>query len=365
MIYYKDNKFRFIELFNDETGTLIRSNILDNGIETEQLPPMRSFPELIDIGIMGACRAGQTGLCLNVGVDCYQRGMTSLEKNMDFYDYSAIISQCKGRVFQVALGGAGDPNKHESFADILRVTRENRIVPNYTTSGYDLSDEEIELTKEYCGAVAVSYYSKLDKYGNEDNPSTIAAIERFIRAGCITNVHYVLSKKNIKEAIYRVKNGVFPKGINAVVFLLYKPIGLASPEHVIDHGNLDYRELLRLVTSTKSKWRYGFDTCQSPAIYKFATSVATESIEFCEAARFSMYINSRCIAFPCSFGIEDNIFSVDLKQHTLQEAWESESFAKFRKQQVEFCVDCNAGVCRSCGLGLEINLCGKAKRNLR
>ena len=78
-----------------------------------------------------------------------------------------------------------------------------------------------------------------------------------------------------------------------------------------------------------------------------------------------MYINSRCIAFPCSFGIEDNIFSVDLKQHTLQEAWESESFAKFRKQQVEFCVDCNAGVCRSCGLGLEINLCGKAKRNLR
>ena len=38
MIYYKDNRFGFIELFNDETGTLIRSNILDNGIETGQLP---------------------------------------------------------------------------------------------------------------------------------------------------------------------------------------------------------------------------------------------------------------------------------------------------------------------------------------
>ena len=45
MIYYKDNRFGFIELFNDETGTLIRSNILDNGIETGQLPPMRSFPD--------------------------------------------------------------------------------------------------------------------------------------------------------------------------------------------------------------------------------------------------------------------------------------------------------------------------------
>lgn len=161
-----------------------------------------------------------------------------------------------------------------------------------------------------------------------------------------------------------MKNGVFPKGINAVVFLLYKPIGLASRKHVIDCGDPDYLELLRLVASADSSWRYGFDTCQSPAIYKFASSIAIESIEFCEAARFSMYINSRCIAFPCSFGIEDDTFSVDLKQHTLREAWESESFAKFRKQQSEMCSNCNAGVCRSCGLGLEINLCGKVKKYL-
>ena len=43
-------------------------------------------------------------------------------------------------------------------------------------------------------------------------------------------------------------------------------------------------------------------------------------IEFCEAARFSMYIDSRSIAYPCSFGIEDGRFSVSLKTHTLQEA---------------------------------------------
>ena len=250
--------------------------------------------------------------------------------------------------------------------EVDQINYENilKIVPNYTTSGYALTDKEIELTKKYCGAVAVSYYSKLDKYGNEDNPSTISALERFVKAGCITNVHYVLSKKSIKEAIYRVKNGVFPKGINAVVFFFFFPIGLASRKHVIDCGDPDYLELLRLVASADSSWRYGFDTCQSPAIYKFASSIAIESIEFCEAARFSMYINSRCIAFPCSFGIEDDTFSVDLKQHTLREAWESESFAKFRKQQSEMCSNCNAGVCRSCGLGLEINLCGKVKKYL-
>ena len=108
----------------------------------------------------------------------------------------------------------------------------------------------------------------------------------------------------------------------------------------------------------ESGWRYGFDTCQSPAIYRFADEIAKESIEFCEAARFSMYINPRCMAFPCSFGIEEDRFSVDLKKYTLQEAWESEQFAEFRKKQNEMCTGCKVDACRTCGLGLEMNLCG-------
>ena len=173
---------------------------------------MRSFPELIDIGIMGACNAGKSGLCRNAGVDCYQLGMLSHETNMSLDDYCSIIAQC---------------------------------------------------------------------------------------------------------------------------------------------------------TSIDCNWKYGFDTCRSPAIYKFAPGVAIESIEFCEAARFSMYINSRCIAFPCSFGIGDDTFSVNLKQHSLQEAWESESFAKFREKQTKVCANCTTGICRSCGLELGLNLCGNIKGNLQ
>lgn len=149
-------------------------------------------------------------------------------------------------------------------------------------------------------------------------------------------------------------------------FLIYnKPVGLASQDYVIGYDDPDYLELLRLVTSIDCNWKYGFDTCQSPAIYKFAPGVAIESIEFCEAARFSMYINSRCIAFPCSFGIGDDIFSVNLKQHSLQEAWESESFAKFREKQTKVCANCTTGICRSCGLELGLNLCGNIKGNLQ
>ena len=149
------------------------------------------------------------------------------------------------------------------------------------------------------------------------------------------------------------------------MFLLYKPVGLASQDYVIGYDDPDYLELLCLVTSIDCNWKYGFDTCQSPAIYKFAPGVAIESIEFCEAARFSMYINSRCIAFPCSFGIGDDTFSVNLKQHSLQEAWESESFAKFREKQTKVCANCTTGICRSCGLELGLNLCGNIKGNLQ
>lgn len=240
MIYYRDKKYAFVELFNENTGTLVRSDVLEAGQETGRVPEMRSFPELIDIGIMGSCLAGKTGICRLAGIDCYQSGFLSESSNMSFLEYERIIKQCRGRVFQVALGGAGDPNKHEQFRDILSCTRETGIVPNYTTSGYQLTDEEVLLTKTYCGAVAVSYYSQLDEYGNESNPATIEAIKKFIDAGCTTNIHYVLSRKNIKEALYRVKNNLFPTGINAVIFLLYKPVGLAIKDYVLDFKNPDY-----------------------------------------------------------------------------------------------------------------------------
>lgn len=355
MIYYRDKKYCFEELFNESNGMLVRSDVLEQGQETGQVPEMRSFPELIDIGIMGSCIAGKTGICCSAGIDCYQSGSLSGNADMSLLEYEHIIKQCRGRVFQVALGGAGDPNKHEQFGSILRLTRENSIVPNYTTSGYQLTEEEIQLTKTYCGAVAVSYYSKLDEHGSESNSDTITAIRKFIDAGCITNVHYVLSKRNIKEALYRVKNNLFPEGINAVVFLLYKPVGLASKDYVLNFKSQDYIDLLYAISKACGSWKYGFDTCQSPAIFQYAKWAAPEAIEFCEAARFSMYIDSRCVAYPCSFGREREEFSIDLRQHTIQEAWDSKQFAAFRNKQVPLYTTSRVGRCKNCALGLVPN----------
>ena len=142
----KDNKYNFASMFNIETGFYIRSNEFDTGEE----PFMSSFPELLDIGIMGHCNHGLSGNCKN---QCYQTGSEKNLPNMTLENFKSIIDQGKRNLYQVALGGRGDPNTHEDFEEILKYCVKNRIVPNYTTSGFDLTDEQIDLTKKYCGAV--------------------------------------------------------------------------------------------------------------------------------------------------------------------------------------------------------------------
>ena len=212
MIIYKDEVFGFFEIFNEENGTLFRSDI--NGVD----PVMRSFPELLDVGIMGHCNGGQ--YCRNAGIDCYQKGFTTYAPHMSYENFMEIVKQAAGKTFQIALGGAGDPNKHPQIEDILKSCRAYRIIPNMTTSGFLITDNEVGLIKQYCGAVAVSWYSRFMD-GKESNQETIDAVERLVKSGCTTNIHYVVSKDTINEAITRLEMDSFPKGVNAVIFILY------------------------------------------------------------------------------------------------------------------------------------------------
>lgn len=360
VIYYKDKKYGFIELFDEGSGFLARSNIIQRGIETDIEPTMRSFPELLDVGIMGSCASSSYGICKSAGVDCYQNAGVRSRPNMSVAQYESIVSQCKGRTFQVALGGAGDPNKHENFEQILSLSRDNLIVPNLTTSGFALSAEEVSLIRKYCGAVAVSYYSKVKQGGTESNPLTISAINKFVSAGCVTNVHYVLSRQSIQEAIYRLRNNMFPYGINAVIFLLYKPVGQAHKEKMLTVHDPEYIQLLREIDEVEHPFKIGFDSCQSPAINCFCSNVAKQSLEFCEAARFSMYIDCELKAFPCSFGHDLSRYAVDLSKESIADAWNSPQFNYFREQQTKFCNGCEMNECRNCALGLNIKMCERS-----
>ena len=84
---------------------------------------MTSYPELLDIGIMGHCVHGSSGLCIKSGVQCYQNGLKTKFPNMSFENFKRIVDECKGKTFQFALGGRGDVDQHEDFEKILKYCR--------------------------------------------------------------------------------------------------------------------------------------------------------------------------------------------------------------------------------------------------
>lgn len=164
MIRKVDKKNRFVSMFDPKTGFYVRSGVMDeNGKDTGVDPFMTSFPELIDVGVMGHCVHGKSGLCLKSGVQCYQNGLKNYMPNMSLENYKRIVDECKGKTFQFALGGRGDVDQHENFEEIMRYTRENGIVPNFTSSGLGFTPEIVDICKRFCGAVAISQYSRLNK----------------------------------------------------------------------------------------------------------------------------------------------------------------------------------------------------------
>jgi len=235
---YIDKNNKFIEQFCIETGLYIRSGVIENGKDTGIDPFMRNFPQLIDIGIMGHCRHGSSGACLASGIRCYQSGNRVTMPNMMPDDFHCIVLQCRDRVFQMALGGRGDVDQHEHFEELLSLCRENDIVPNFTTSGFGLTLDHAKVCKKYTGAVAVSWYR---------TDYTHRAVNYLLDAGVKTNIHYVLDSNSIDEAIERLKNWDFPVGINAVIFLLYKPIGIGNDEIVLWADNDRVAEFFKLV----------------------------------------------------------------------------------------------------------------------
>lgn len=360
-----DKKYSFKYAFDTETGAYIRSGVLDkNGKDTGVDPFMGSFPHLIDVGVMGHCIHGKIGLCVKAGIECYQRGLTVQRENMSVDNFRWIAEQCKGKCNQLALGGRGDPDQHEHFEELLKISRDNNLVPNFTTSGYGMTPEIAKLCKKYCGAVAVSWYR---------SEYTLNAIKMLLNAGVKTNIHYVLGNNSIDEAIDRLKRNDFPEGINAIIFLLHKPVGQGTHENMLVADNPRVAEFFTQV-DMRHPFKVGMDSCNVPGAINHCKQIMPESLDTCEGGRYSCYIGADMIMVPCSFDQEKR-YEVALKGHdsdkpkdglTILEAWESEPFEKFRDKMRNACPDCKIkALCMGgCPLMPEIVCCNREERKL-
>jgi organic radical activating enzyme len=119
------------------------------------------YPEFYDIKLTNRCH----GSCNY----CYQNSL------VDDNDYDAIEKLTKffnsmnenQKPFQIAYGG-GEPTLHYQFNEIMKLTRDFGISPNYTTNGMFIENENyndiIETTKKYCEGVAITCHNHLEKF---------------------------------------------------------------------------------------------------------------------------------------------------------------------------------------------------------
>jgi len=291
------------------------------GINGNPDPFILDSPSLIDIGIMGHCK--------NNCKICYQGNVNI--PNMTFENFKTIIDQCKDHINQVALGGKGDPNKHEDFEKILQYCRVNNVVPNYTTSGNDLTDAEVYITKMYCGRVAVSNY---------DQDFTYTALNKFIERDVKTNIHFVLSTETFENALRILQgediwNKKFPfEKLNAVVFLLFKPQGNGSDKKYLCLSPDQLKQFSESLKEAKCKFKVGCDSCLINKIINARELTEFEKMvaDSCEGSRMSCYISPDMRFMPCSFG---NKFSDGIpitEDNTIQKIWDNGlPFIHFRK----------------------------------
>jgi len=297
--------------FNTKSGfELIR------GINGNDDPFILELPSLLDIGIMGHCK--------NHCEFCYQ-GSTH-EDHMTLDIFKNIIDQVFHHTNQVALGGRGDPNHHPQFKEIIEYCIKNSIVPNYTTSGIDLSDEQIEISKQ-CGAVAVSDYGK---------PFTYNSIKRLQDAGIKTNIHYLFSRKSAHNALTFLhghnpwRENVDLEKLNAVVFLLFKPQGRGV---TLSHSHIPSEDQLKmfsnLAVKNKAQTKIGMDSCMVNHIK--IPKPLENFMTTCEAGRYSAYITPRGNLLPCSF-IDQFYHQLNKSPYQIKVSWRlNYTFQTFRK----------------------------------
>ncbi|UXX83023.1 radical SAM/SPASM domain-containing protein [Roseovarius pelagicus] len=284
---------------------------------------------------------------------CY-KSSTKHGQHMAFSDYKNVIDQASEMgVFQVALGG-GNPNQHPDFVEILEYTAAKDIVPNYTTNGRGLSSEILEATRKHCGAVAVSAYEPFDE--------TAGTIQTLTSHGIKVNVHFILDSESIDLAIKWLNEPPeFLRGINAIIFLNYKPSGRKVFEKRMLRNSNRLDEFFELATSSQRKLKVGFDACCVSGVFA-RTNANSTMVDACDAGRFSMYVSEDLSVHPCSF--QSGLAEGDqLNEGTsLLEIWtNSENMSSFRNYFAsERCGGCShRSTCMNgCPLFDDLVVCG-------
>ncbi len=291
------------------------------GKSLQENPPFALWPELADISISNHCTKGCDY--------CYQDSGDNASF-MSLEDYKYILNELQhrkwGNVFQVAIGG-GEPLEHPQLKQIIEATIIRNIVPNLTTNGIHLDSDYAGYFKGRVGAVALSI--------TDIQAFDLDKAKILLRESVRTNIHYVLSDKNISQAvdILRGRYNESLSGLNSIIFLTHKPHGRGSMTDILKLSD-SLMNFIRQIDYVKCSVRIGFDACFVPLLLCFTKTDATY-IDSCEGGLFSIYIDENLNVKPCSFD-NTEAYTFKLREYSFSDIWEYK-LKRYRNEVVNHC----------------------------
>ncbi len=289
-------------------------------------------PEILDIEISTICH-GIHGIPCSW---CYKSNNPK-GTNMTFNTFKMIFHKIPRNLTQIAFG-IGDIDSNLDLFKILRYCRENdynKVVPNITINGYNITNKICDKLALLCGAVAISNYDvKLTYETVEKLTNRIDIKNNSLKQ---VNIHQLISEETYEsthQTLRDIKNDSRLNNLNAIVFLSLKQKGLRNSYHP-----LTQRKFNNLINySLKENISFGMDSCTALKFYRSIDSKSKineykEYIEPCESGLFSLYINVRGKSYFCSFIEGEKDFSeFDLVncKNFLNEVWFHKDMIKWR-----------------------------------
>ena len=329
--------------FNKDTGFFARW-----GETEDDDPPFSPFgPEILDLEI-------SVNGCPNNCKFCYKGNSNEPATNMSLETFKQILDKMPPTLMQIAFGISG-AQTNPDFVAMMQYTREKGVIPNFTLTGIDLTDELAAEIAPLVGGLAVSVYQTNKNIGYD-------TIKKFLDLGVKqTNTHLLVSQETL-PFVYEVLddrlNDPRLADMNAIIFLGVKPKGRAEGQY----HPVSVEEYTALIKHCMDAGiMFGFDSCSAPKFeqslehldlsdeYKERLIMCSES---CESSLFSSYINVDGIYTHCSFaeGETEGVNVLEAENFS-RDVWHSPRVVEFRNKSMATEID----GCRRCTVFPEIN----------
>jgi len=325
--------------------------------KTTTAPPRSlAAPETIHFSVTGRCDQACAGCFYSA-----RPGSNVSAEHAPWELFERVVREAeKARVFQIALGG-GEPLLHPRVVEMVRLSREHRLVPNLTTNGNRLTrDLAVALKEAGLGQVQISLNGATEATNARTRPnfrSAMAAIEVCRQVGLHFGVNFLVTRSSLEE-LPTVVNLGRRLGAASINLLRPKPPTTAGDwlarESLNAAGYRKVARILRQVSSHQPSVRITLDASLTFLLTdRTPEQLYRSGVWGCCAARKFVTILQDGAVLPCSH-VRWSDASIN---DGLMQAWrESRVFALFRTQEetmrgqcagcayLELCKGCRAVV---------------------